>query len=126
MLVRVPHSSSDTSFNNTKSWVDDALKYNGSTHKTTFESAFHVSNHLCRFYKDAFVAVMEKQGMPIAQPMLMVQYTAMMSTLNITGKKERVLGKYMRQHFGPTFCPTRRSVSILAQGHTKVHTGSMT
>jgi len=31
---------------------------------------------------------MEKQGMPIAQPMLTVEYTAMMSLLNITGKKE--------------------------------------
>jgi hypothetical protein len=54
-----------------------------------------------------------------------VEYTAMMSALNITGKKERVLGKYMRQHLGPAFCPTQRSVSILAQGHTKVYTGSM-
>jgi hypothetical protein len=41
---------------------------------------------------------MEKQGIPIAQPMSMVKYAAMMSALNITGKKERVLvlGKYMR------------------------------
>jgi hypothetical protein len=31
---------------------------------------------------------MEKQGMPITQPMSTVQYAAMMSTLNITGKKE--------------------------------------
>jgi hypothetical protein len=68
---------------------------------------------------------MEKQGMPIAQPMSMVQYAAMMSALNITGKKERVFGKYMRQHPGPAFCPTQRSMSILAEGHTKVQTGSM-
>jgi hypothetical protein len=53
---------------------------------------------------------MEKQGLPIAQPMLTVQYAAMMSMLNITGKKERVLGKYMRQHLGPAFCPTLRSL----------------
>jgi len=66
MFVRVPRLSSDKSFNNTKSWVDEALKYNGSTHKTTFEIAFRVSNHMCRFYKDTFVAAMEKQGMPIA------------------------------------------------------------
>ena len=125
VFVRVPRSSSDKSFNNPKSWVDQALKYNGSPHPTTFESAFRVSNHLCRFYKDAFFAAMEKQGMPIAQPMSTVEYTAMMSALNITGKKERVLGKYMRQHLGPAFCPTQRSVSILAQGHTKVYTGSM-
>ena len=38
------------------------------------------------------------------------QYAAMMSTLNITGKKEKVLGKYMRQHLGPAFCPTLRSL----------------
>jgi hypothetical protein len=125
MFVRVPCSASDKSFNNTKSWVDQALKYNGSPHPMTFESACRVSNHLCRFYKDAFVAAMEKQGMPIAQPMSTVEYTAMMSALNITGKKERVLGKFMRQHLGPAFCPTQRSVSILAQGHTKVYTGSM-
>ena len=125
MFVRVPRSSSEKSFNNTKSWVDEALKYNGSTHGGKFEIAFRVSNHLCRFYRDSFVAAMEKQGMPITQPMSTVQYAAMMSTLNITGKKERVLGKYMRQHLGPSSCPTQRSVSILAEGHTKVHTGSM-
>jgi hypothetical protein len=98
MFVRVPRSSSDKSFNNTKSWVDEALKYNGSTHGGTIESAFRVSNHLCRFYRDSFVTAMEKQGIPIAQPMSMVKYAAMMSALNITGKKERVLvlGKYMR------------------------------
>ena len=63
MFVRVPRLSSDKSFNNTKSWVDEALKYNGSTHGGTFESAFRVSNHLCRFYRDSFVAAMEKQGL---------------------------------------------------------------
>jgi hypothetical protein len=125
MFDQVPRSSSDKSFNNTKSWVDEALKNNGSTHGGTFESAFRVLNHLCRFYGDSFVAVMEKQGMSIAQPMLTVQYAAMLSALNITGKKERVLGKYVRQHLGPAFCPTQRSVSILAERHTKVHTGSM-
>ncbi len=126
MFVRVPRSSSDKSFNNTKSWVDEALKYNGSTHGGTFESAFRVSNHLCRFYRDSFVAAMEKQEMPIAQPMSTVKYAAQkMSALNITGKKERVLGNYMREHLGPAFCPTQKSVSILAVGHTKVHTGSM-
>jgi len=52
MFVRVPRSSSDKLFNNTKSWVDGALKYNGSTHGGTFESAFQVSNHLCRSYRD--------------------------------------------------------------------------
>ena len=60
--------------NNPKSWVDEALTYNGLTHGGTFESAFRVSNHLCRFYRDSFVAAMEKQGMAITQPMSTVQY----------------------------------------------------
>jgi hypothetical protein len=125
MFVRVPHSSSETLFNNTKSWVDEALKYNESTRGGSFDSAFRVLNHLCRFCRDSFVAAMEKQGMLIAQPMSTVQYAAMMSMLNITWKKEGVLWKYMRQHLGPAFCLTQRSMSILAEGHTKVHTVSM-
>jgi hypothetical protein len=109
MFVQVPRSSSDKSFNNTKSWVDEALKYNGWIHGGTFESAFRVSNHLCRFYRDSFFAAMEKQGMLITQPMSTVKYAAMMSALNITGKKDRVLGKYMREHLGPAFCPTQKA-----------------
>ncbi len=62
-FVRVPRSSTDKSFNNDKSWVDDALKVNESTHGDTYESAFLVSNHLCRFLRDSFVAAIEKQGM---------------------------------------------------------------
>ena len=34
----MPHSSSDKSFNNTKSWVDNALAINGSIHNGPFES----------------------------------------------------------------------------------------
>ncbi len=39
-FVCVPRSSSDKSFNKTKSWVDEALKINGSTHGGTYKSAF--------------------------------------------------------------------------------------
>ena len=102
----MPLLSSDKLFNNTKSWVDKALKINGSTHNGTFESAFHVSNNLCRFYKDSVVATMDKQGMAIAQPMLTLQYVAMLSALNITGIKERELSKHLRLHLGNGFCPT--------------------
>ena len=87
-FVRVPRSSTDKSFNNNKSWVDDALKINGSTHGGTYESAFRVSNHLCRFYRDSFVAAIEKQGMAIAQPMSTVEYITMLSALNISGARE--------------------------------------
>jgi hypothetical protein len=67
-FIQVPHSSSDKYFNNTKLWVDEALQINRSTHSGSFESAFRISNHLCRFYRDSFVAAMEKQGMAIAKP----------------------------------------------------------
>ena len=62
LFVRVPCLSSDKSFNNTKSWVDEALKNNGSTHDGTRESAFHVANHLCRFYQDSVCEALNQQG----------------------------------------------------------------
>ncbi len=40
VFVQVPCLSSDKLFNNIKSWVDEALKYNRSTHGGTFENAF--------------------------------------------------------------------------------------
>jgi hypothetical protein len=79
----------------TKSWIDKALKNKESTHDSTFESAFGVSNHLCRFYRDSFVAAIEKQGIAISQPLSTVQYVGMMSALNIAGMKERELTKYL-------------------------------
>jgi hypothetical protein len=51
-FIWVAHLSSDKLFNNTKSWVDKALEISGSPHNGTFESAFRVANHLCRFYGD--------------------------------------------------------------------------
>ncbi len=100
-------------------------KINGSHHAGTFESAFRVSNHLCRFYRDSFVAALEKQGMAIATPMSTVQYVAMLNALKVTGTKERVLLRYLQQYVGKEFCPTQRGVSILAEGHTNLHTGSI-
>ena len=63
--------------------------------------------------------------MTIAKPMSTVQYVAMLSALNMTGMKERVLSKNLKQHIGKGFCPTQRGVLILAKGHTSVHTGSI-
>ena len=124
-FVRVPHSSTDKSFNNNKSWVDDALKVNGSTHGGTYESVFRVSNHLCQFNRDSFVAVIEKQGMAIAQPMSTVEYVAMLSAMNITVAREQKLTKYLRQYIGKAFCLTQNEMSMLTKGHTKVYTGSI-
>ena len=124
-FVRVPKAGSDKSFYNSKSWIDDALKINGSPHNGTFESAFRVSKHLCRFYKEPFVAALRKEGMEIANPMSTTQFVAMLSALQITGQKEKVLAKYLRQYLGKGFCPSQRGMSILGEGHAEVFTNSI-
>jgi hypothetical protein len=43
----------------------------------------------------------------------------------MTGTKERVLFKYLKKYMGKGFCPTQRGVSILVEGRTNVHTGSI-
>jgi hypothetical protein len=120
--IRVPKAGSDKTFNNSKSWVDEALKINGAPHNGTDESAFHVSNHLCRYYPGPFITALEKQGMAIAKPMTTVQFVAMLSALHITGQKEKKLAKYLRHYLGKGFCPSQRSISILAEGHAEIFT----
>ncbi len=85
-FIWVPHSSSDRSFNNTKSWVDKALEISGSPHNGTFESAYRVANHLCRLYGDSDRQALKKQGMVIAEEMYTVKYDAMLNSLKISGK----------------------------------------
>lgn len=60
-FVRVPRTSNDHSFNNSKSWVDETLKLSHGSKEGVFESAFRVSNHLIRFYRDSVIAAMKKQ-----------------------------------------------------------------
>ena len=71
--IRVPRSSSDRCFNNTKSWIDEALQTSWSPHNGTLESAFCVANHMCRFYKDSVDKALNKQGIVIAQEMTVVK-----------------------------------------------------
>ena len=124
-FVRVPKAGSDKSFYNSKSWIDDALKINGSPHNGTFESAYRVSRHLCRFYKEPFVAALRKEGMEIANPMSTTQFVAMLSALQITGEKEKVMAKYLRRYLGKGFCPSQQRISILGEGHAEVFTKSI-
>ena len=51
-FIQAPRLSSDKLFKNTKSWVDKALEISGYPHNGTFESAFRIANHLCRFDGD--------------------------------------------------------------------------
>ncbi len=53
------------------------------------------------------------------------QFQAMMCAASVSGTGERELKKLLCSHLGKGFCPTRRSVDMLAEGHTKVHYGSI-
>ena len=55
--VRVPRTSSDRSFQNSKEWVDTAIQIAGSKHCGTYEAAYRIANHLLRFYRDSFHCV---------------------------------------------------------------------
>jgi hypothetical protein len=49
----------------------------------------------------------------------------MLSAGGVSGSGERELKKHLCTHLGKGFCPTRRSVHMLAEGHTEVNYGSM-
>ena len=41
----------------------------------------------------------------------------------VSGTGKRELKKHLSAHLGKGFCPTRRSVDMLAEGHCKVYSG---
>ena len=67
--VQVPQTRSDRSFLNSKEWLDTAIEISGSKHNGTYESAYRISNHLIRYYRDSFLAACETQRVPICKPM---------------------------------------------------------
>ena len=123
--IKIPRASSDKSFNNSKTWVDDALSLNHGSNESTFESAMRLTNHLIRFYNDSVVEALKRKGMAIAQPMTTTQYVAMLSSLGISGKKEKELAKYLRHYLGKSFIPSRKDVWMLAEGHASVKAHSL-
>ena len=62
--VRVPRTSSDSSFRNSKEWLDAAIRISGSKQNDTFNAAYRIANHLLRFYKDSVLAACETQKVP--------------------------------------------------------------
>ncbi len=54
----------------------------------------------------------------------MVKYVAMLSMLKITGAQERILTRYIQEHFGNSFCPTQMAIAMLTKGHADIHTDS--
>jgi hypothetical protein len=59
--VRVPRTSSDSSFRNSKEWLDAAIQISGLKQNDTFNAAYRIANHLLRFYKDSVLAACETQ-----------------------------------------------------------------
>ena len=106
-FVRVPKTSNDRSFQNSKEWLDVAIKIAASKHKTTYEAAYRIANHLCRFYKDSVLAACETQKIVVCEPMSATAFSSMMCAGKISGTGELEVKKHLSAHLGPGFCPTR-------------------
>ena len=105
------------SFLNSKEWVDNAIQVAGSKHNGTFESAYRITNHICCFYRDSFLAACETQGVPICRPMTATEFQGMISAGGVNGVSKKELKKHLSAHLGKGFCPTRRSIDMLSNGH---------
>jgi hypothetical protein len=101
--IRVPRTTSDRSFLNSKEWVDNAIQVSGSKHNGTFESAYRIANHICRFYRDSFVAACETQRVPICRPMTATEFQGMISAGGVNGVSEKELKKHLSAHLGKGF-----------------------
>jgi len=123
--VRVPWTRSDRSFQNSKEWVDTAIQIAGSKHAGTYEAAYRIANHLLRFYRDSVLAACENQRVPVCKEMSATQFQAMLCAAKVTGAGEKEIKKHLSVHLGKGYCPTRRSVDMLAEGHSEIHYGSL-
>jgi hypothetical protein len=89
--VRVPRTKSNSSFRNSKEWLNTAIKISGSKQGGIFELAYHITNHIIRYYHDSFLADCETQQVPVCNPMSGTQFQAMISAANVSGTGEREL-----------------------------------
>jgi hypothetical protein len=107
-FVRVPKTSSNQSFQNSKEWIDVAIKIAGSKHGGTYKSAYCIANHLC--HKDSVLAACETQQVVVCKPMSApTAFSSMMCTAQISGTGEQEMKKHLRAHQGLGFCPTRKT-----------------
>jgi hypothetical protein len=89
----------------------------------TFNAAYRIANHLLRFCKDSVLAACETQKVPVCKAMTATQFQAMCTAGGVTGEGERELKKHLSAYLGKGFCPTRRSVDMLAEGYCKITYG---
>jgi hypothetical protein len=114
--VRVPRTTSDNAFTNSKEWLDTTIKISGLTQGGTFESAYCIANHLIKYYKDSFLAACETQHVPVIKPMTATEFQSMLYAGKVSRTGERELKKHLNSHLGPGFCQTRQSVNMLSEG----------
>jgi len=91
--ICMPKTSSDQSFQNSKEWIDAAIKVDGTKHKRTYEGAYRISNHLLRFYRDSVLAACETQRIPVSKPMFATQFSSMMNASGVSGKGKQEIKK---------------------------------
>ncbi len=123
--IRVPKASSDRSFQNTKEWLDVAIKIAGSKHGGTFKSAYRIANRLIRFYRDSVLAACETQRLPVCKPMSATEFSAMLNASRVSGTGEQEIKKHLSTHLGLGFYPNQQSINMLSKGHGVVHYGSI-
>ena len=121
--VHVPKTSSNQSFQNSKEWLDVAIKVAGTKHGGTYEAAYGITNHLLRFYRDSILAACKTQRSPVSKPMSATQFSSMMNASGVSGKGKQEIKKHLKAHLGPGFCPSRRCVGTLSKGHGVVNYG---
>ncbi len=122
--IQVPRTKTDNAFTNSKEWFNTTIKVSGSQHSGTFKSAYRITNHLIKFYKDSFLASCQTQGVPVIKPMSAIEFQSMLHAGKVRGNRERELKKHLCTHLGQGFCPPRHSVYMLLEGHGVVHYGS--
>jgi len=91
----VPETSRDRSFQNSKEWLDVAIKVAGKKDGGVNEAAYRITNHLlclC-FYRDFVLAACETQRLPVPKLMSATQFSSMMNASGVSGKGEQEIKK---------------------------------
>ena len=124
-LVNVPKTTTLNSFIKCNDWVDSALDAN-SPSDDPYDSIYRVVRHCGKRNRDATVNAIKDLGVPIVNPMTPTQFAGMVTDVRLTGVQEETLAQHLRHHLGKGFCPARKHLRMMCEGHSKIITGSVT
>jgi hypothetical protein len=91
----------------------------------TITASLPMQLHILRYYRDSFLAACETQQVSICKPMTATEFQRMISAAGLSGTSEKELKKHLGAHLGKGFCPTRRSVDMLSDGHSEINYGKI-